>query len=647
MNHHLESLGWTLLHFCWQAAAIAFVYWLAETALPKVRSQTRYILALAALLLMLVGALATFAYEESSSRFDAPISADTSLSAANASAEASGPVGLSLAGLGAPVSANHDPQWPVSSLLAWLDIAWLAGVACLSMRTLVGLQLIQRLRKRALMDAPEAVRESFAALCRHLAITRKVSLRVSEHIQGPFAMGVFRAMILLPASALTALTPEQLEVVLMHELAHVRRADYLWNLVQRTIETLFFFHPAVWWIGSKLRQERELCCDDMAVQLCADPLTYATALLRLEEQRTQRLNLVMALDGNRPLSSLRMRIARVLGEADAEQERRQLTPLPLIAICAALLLALLPAPKLFAGLPAKSQEPQSTVTATANIAAPVVAAAAPATSIIAAPATAQISAAVSAPVVADQVKTTPAETARVDTAIVNAEGAGTSAGSGSGYGAGASSGYGASSGQGGSDAEGVEQQESSTTSTAHKADYIDKMRAAGYDVDLDKYVAMKVQGITPEYARDMEKAGFGKPSADDLISLKVQGVTPEYIAGLRSAGLAPSSIGDLVSYRIFNVTPEFVASMKAAGFDSIPPRKLVELRVHGVTPEYAKVVKQQYPGVTLDQLVQLRIFNINDAFIAAAKRHGFTSLSIEKLVQLRISGIMDDESEAK
>ena len=108
MNHHLESLGWTLLHFCWQAGAIAFVYWLAETALPKVRSQTRYILALAALLLMLVGALATFAYEESSSRFDAPISADTSLSAANASAEASGPVGLSLAGLGAPVSANQD-----------------------------------------------------------------------------------------------------------------------------------------------------------------------------------------------------------------------------------------------------------------------------------------------------------------------------------------------------------------------------------------------------------------------------------------------------------------------------------------------------------------------------------------------------------
>ena len=98
----------------------------------------------------------------------------------------------------------------------------------------------------------------------------------------------------------------------------------------------------------------------------------------------------------------------------------------------------------------------------------------------------------------------------------------------------------------------------------------------------------------------------------------------------------------MISYRIFHVTPEFVAGMKAAGFDSIPPRKLVALRVHGITPEYAKTVKQQYPNATMDELVQLRIFHIDDAFLAAAKRHGFTSLSIEQLVRLRISGVLGD-----
>jgi hypothetical protein len=174
------------------------------------------------------------------------------------------------------------------------------------------------------------------------------------------------------------------------------------------------------------------------------------------------------------------------------------------------------------------------------------------------------------------------------------------------------------------------------------------MRAAGYDVDVDKYIAMKVQGITPEYAQAMAKVGFGKPSAGELIAMKIQGVTPEYVSELRAAGLQPSSIGELISYRIFQVTPQFLAGMKAAGFDSIPPKKLIELRVQGVTPEYAKTMKQQYPTATINELVQLRIFHIDDAFLAAAKRHGFSLLSIQKLVQLRISGVLgDDDTEAK
>jgi hypothetical protein len=188
----------------------------------------------------------------------------------------------------------------------------------------------------------------------------------------------------------------------------------------------------------------------------------------------------------------------------------------------------------------------------------------------------------------------------------------------------------------------AEQQPAATDAAPHKTDYIDGMRAAGYDEDIDKYIAMKVQGITPEYAQAMAKVGFGKPSAGDLIAMKIQGVTPEYVSELHAAGLQPAKIGDLISYRIFHVTPEFVAGMKAAGFDPIPAGKIIELRVHGVTPEYAKAVKQQYPTATLDELVQLRIFHIDDAFLASAKRHGFTSLSIQKLVQLRISGVLDD-----
>ncbi len=360
---------------------------------------------------------------------------------------------------------------------------------------------------------------------------------------------------------------------------------------------------------------------------------YATALLRLEERRRQQLNLAMALDGHRRWSGLRARIARILGETNDDKSPRELVPVPLAALCAVFLLVLLPVPQLFAGL----RETMRTQNETPAVSGPPAFPPAAATVNVPAPAVSQE--------VPESSGATPmAQTAPLPAAANNAaaavaievaealerEGAGYGAGEGSG-------GYG-----------GNADQAPAADASAHKGDYIDGMRAAGYDVDIDKYVAMKVQGITPEYAQAMGTVGFGKPSADELIAMKVQGVTPEYVSGLRAAGLQPGNISDLVSYRIFHVTPEFVSAMKAAGFDSIPPQKLVALRVQGVTPEYAKTVKQQYPNATIDELVQLRIFHIDDAFLAAAKRHGFSSLSIEKLVQLRISGVLGDtDKEAK
>jgi hypothetical protein len=187
--------------------------------------------------------------------------------------------------------------------------------------------------------------------------------------------------------------------------------------------------------------------------------------------------------------------------------------------------------------------------------------------------------------------------------------------------------------------------QASSEAGAAKSDYIDQMRAAGYNVDLDKYVAMKIQGVTPEYARSMAATGFGKPTADELIAMKIQGVDPSEVAELKAAGIEPGSYQDLIKYRIFNVSPEFVAGMKAAGYNNLPTKKLVELRIQGVTPEFAKATKQQWPDATVDQLVQLRIFNINGAFIASAKRHGLEPLTIEKLVKIRISGVLDDEDQ--
>jgi bla regulator protein blaR1 len=591
MNHHLQSLGWTLVHFCWQAAAIALVYWLADVALSKARSQTRYLLALGAMLLILLGALSTLAYEETRDNPAMPSPSPLSLGANTVGSDV--PAAASPAPRNWASAATQPVLLQLSRLLPWLDIAWLVGVAVLSVRTIGGWRMIERLRRSTLGEAPEAVRASFARVCKRLGITSQVGLRISAQVHGPLAMGIMRSLIILPASALMALTPEQLEAVLAHELEHVRRADYFWNLIQTAVETLFFFHPAVWWLGGRLRQQRELCCDDAAVRACADPLLYATALLRLEERRTQHLSLAMALDGHRSASGLRARISRILGETNSADCRRELPPLPLVPIFAVFLFVLLTGPQLFAGSPDTTQPPAVQPAAIAAPATPIKPIEVPAAS----PRRLRTIAAASTPREPEQ-PPAPAQ--------------------------------------------------APVSQNPPKTDYIDGMRAAGYDEDIDKYIAMKVQGITPEYAQAMSNVGFGKPSAGDLIAMKIQGVTPQYVSELHAAGLQPGSIGDLISYRIFHVTPEFLSGMKAAGFDSIPPGKVIALRVQGVTPEYARMVKQQYPDATLDELVQLRIFHIDDAFLASAKRHGFTSLSIHKLVQLRISGLLDDApAEAK
>ncbi len=132
MNYHLQSLGWTLLHFCWQAGAIALVYWLADAALSKASSQTRYLLALGAMLLMFLGALATFGYEEMHAHFK-PFLSDASSSGWPQRCFRSAAV----PGRGTPGSAEEPVR--LSQLLPWLDIAWSLGVACFSLEpSLVG-----------------------------------------------------------------------------------------------------------------------------------------------------------------------------------------------------------------------------------------------------------------------------------------------------------------------------------------------------------------------------------------------------------------------------------------------------------------------------------------------------------------------------
>ena len=154
-------------------------------------------------------------------------------------------------------------------------------------------------------------------LGRRLGIGRAVALLESSAISVPMVVGWLRPVVLVPASALAGLPPRQLAAILAHELAHVRRHDYLVNLLQAAVETLLFYHPAVWWVSAQVRRERENCCDDLAVAVCGDRLGYARALADLEGLRAPASPLVLAASGG----SLVERIRRLVG-APVHRPRR-------------------------------------------------------------------------------------------------------------------------------------------------------------------------------------------------------------------------------------------------------------------------------------------------------------------------------------
>ena len=168
-----------------------------------------------------------------------------------------------------------------------------------------------RMRSMLVRRAPPEWQETLRKLGARIGLSRPVRLLVSALVQVPTVVGWLRPVVLVPVGALGGLPAEHLEALLLHELAHIRRHDYLVNMLQSVAEALLFYHPAVWWVSGHIRAERELCCDDVAVSVSGDALTYARALAQLESYRPAHLSAAVAANGG----SLSDRIARLLGQS--------------------------------------------------------------------------------------------------------------------------------------------------------------------------------------------------------------------------------------------------------------------------------------------------------------------------------------------
>lgn len=329
--------GWMLVHFLWQGAGIAALLAVALLALRRGSAQTRYAAACAALLGMAACPLVTLAALHWRAASDS-----ARLTALLAPLPPRFAPQLLASGSFAPLPAR--PLGTLESLLPAAVVLWCAGVLLLTIRALGGWLLVRRLCRTA-HPVGRGLGARAAEMARAMGIRRGIDLRLSARIQVPSVVGCVRAVILFPVGALAGLPTPQLEALLAHELAHVRRHDYLVNLIQTAVETHLFYHPAVWWVTRRIRAERENCCDDIAVAFLGDRRVYASALASLEEMGAARL--AMAAAGGELLD----RIRRILGEPIMQTNR------PAVFLAAALALALASAP--FALPRVKAESPRA------------------------------------------------------------------------------------------------------------------------------------------------------------------------------------------------------------------------------------------------------------------------------------------------
>jgi beta-lactamase regulating signal transducer with metallopeptidase domain len=360
----VERLGWMLVHSLWQLAIVAVLAAVLLRSLRNRSARMRYAAAVAMLALMAIGPVVTWCLisvepvrpVSSSQRLERSVTSRQMASvvqrpvnteAGSVGVEDVRPVAVlaiplaveaeavDVPGAGSALTGTSGRETAVTSTLPdrkpastvtfvresiekiaraikprlpILVSVWLLGVLICSIRPIWGLWIQWRLRHTGLQPVPESIQSTLNALIQKLRLTRPVRIAESALVKVPLVVGYVHPMILLPASVITGLTSSQLEAVLAHELAHVRRHDWLINTLQVIAETLLFYHPAVWWLSSRIRQERELCCDDIALGLNVDKAVFARTLLTLEELRQKAMVPAMAATG----ADLAARVRRLL-----------------------------------------------------------------------------------------------------------------------------------------------------------------------------------------------------------------------------------------------------------------------------------------------------------------------------------------------
>jgi beta-lactamase regulating signal transducer with metallopeptidase domain len=685
-NQNLNyAIGWTVIHSLWQATAAAILSGIVMIILRKKTAQTRYIIHNVALFSVLIAAVVTFNiyYQES-----ALVVAKESL-VANANLQSTGMSTIELIDNQIITSEKMTTTLPLPILsestismagmkvyfnehIYFVVLIWLLGVGLFILKLLGGISYVYYLRSQHNFSVDEYWLDMVDNLSRKVNIKRNIALVESALVRSPVVVGYLKPMILFPISAINRLNPNEVEAILAHEIAHVMRHDYVFNIIQSVIEALFYFNPAVWWISANIRAERENCCDDVAIALCGNSLTYAKSLVVVQEMQYYSAAFAMGFAGQRQ-NQLLLRIQRVLNQSNNKSNVMEKFIATCLIIFGIVCLSYGGPKEMLPNLFDKTDFFESSDAPLSN------------------------SGYWNAKIEGDDVevsfqqKTATSNWNTVHTfkksefsALPTTESdfnitreAGIMSFKGKFE---DNEGYGKFTFTENADFKSFIVKENiggvKDNTLIHlfmsniNRDYIAYLKQNGYqnistnklvelgihgltkdvlssyfttfdkkDLTLNKLVELKIHGVNAKYRQSLTDAGFVDVPLEQIIEAKIHGINAEYLKDLTASGYKPTSLREVIEFKIHGVNGDFIKKIKGSSNREMSNEDIVEAKIHGVDKIDVDVIVKAGVETTNENLRDFAIHNVDADYIAKMNNAGFGKLTAQQLIEAKIHGV--------
>jgi beta-lactamase regulating signal transducer with metallopeptidase domain len=622
LEPYIRTVTTILMHSLWQGILIGLLAAIALSLLRSSNAKIRYAVSCGAMAVIIVvtAVTAVSVWPNGHGRAEHPSGVTSDVTSATGSSDIGATIGI-------PPATNDSPSsnrwWQHPSINRYIFIIWVAGVMLFSAYHLLGWRRARGFVKRGTSPVPPEWQAWFEKLRDEFRVRRLVSLLSSSLVKVPCVVGWMKPVILVPVSMFTLLDPSEIEMILVHELAHVRRYDVFINIMQTAMETLFFFNPAVWWLSRQIRIEREDCCDDMAIVRTGDRFRYARALTNLEELRMFQTSFGSALSG----TPLERRIQRIVGAARPQFHSSVLglSGLLLSVSIAAVILGSVDGSRSLAVQASETIEVRPAFE----------------------------------PQPGDLHGEWEIESSDSEVKILV-------------YGRRSQGmhfaldqgdlehliGQGKSSFQIVRDA-GTTFLEGTLRERGRKVEgsgkwyfrpdtaYMHFMGRYGLrEDDRQKTFSLAIFDVSRKYLAEMEDLGYHDLKVDQLISAGVFGISPELVEEFREAGYPDLSYQQLLSMRVQGVTADDAQEFEKSGLEHPTAEQLVSARINGLTPEFVEEFRKAgFRELSFNNFLTLRAFHIDAGDFENCHRHRFMDLSEANMVWVCGFGITQKDIE--